>query len=103
MKKRILTLVLLLSIGFNVAHAYVIEVLDTHPCQMSEYVDEFHNDTAIPADDICHLHHFFHIAFILPHINVTLSGSYIASKPSAKINRYTFIQNTTFFKPPIYA
>lgn len=103
MKKRVLTLVLLLSIGFNVAHAYVIEALDTHPCHVSEYVHEFHNDTSAPTDDICHLHHFFHIVFLIPQIDFAVGDNYVPSQPLSETELYSYTPDTNFLKPPIFA
>ena len=104
MKNRLLTLFLLFSIGFNVAHAYVIEVLDTHSCHVSEYVHEV-NDTenTVVDDDICHLHHFFHIAFILPEIKNELRHKGFTQKPYSNTKTYESNSYNNFLKPPINA
>lgn len=99
MKRGFLTLLLLLSIGFNVTHAYVIESLDTHPCQVGEYLHEFGNATE--SDDICSLHHFFHIAFILPISDALLSEAQFRAKPSIEEHFYTCNSYKDFLKPPI--
>jgi len=39
--KKILTLVLLFVMSFEVVHAFAIDILDTHKYQVSEYVEEF--------------------------------------------------------------
>ncbi len=103
MKNRLLTILLLFSISFNIAHAYMIDALDTHPCQVNEYVHEFHDDSNIPADDICSLHHFFHIAFILPEIDDLVISEYLTTKPSTKAQHYKYNSYKNFLKPPINA
>jgi len=103
MKNRLLTLFLLFSISFNIVHAYVIEALDTHPCQVNEYIQEFHDENNIPADDICHLHHFFHIAFILPEIDEIQTHEHLTTKPSTKAKHYKYNSYKNFLKPPINA
>jgi hypothetical protein len=88
--------------SFNIAHAYVIEALDTHPCQVSEYVHEYHDmKNTVADDDICHLHHFFHIAFILPEINQELSHKSFAQKPYSNTKTYEYNSYDNFLKPPI--
>lgn len=89
--------------SFNIVHAYVIEAHDTHSCHVSEYVhdinDNLKNDIA--EDDICHMHHFFHIAFILPETNVILSRENFAAKPYANNKKYEYNSTKNFLKPPI--
>ena len=103
MKNRLLTLFLLFSISFNILHAYVIEALDTHPCQVGEYVHEFHDNNDIEADDICNLHHFFHIAFILPGINFTVVDEHFTTRHSTENMKYKYNSHKDFLKPPINA
>ncbi len=103
MKKQILTLFLLLSISFNVVHAYVIKLIDTKPCQVSEYVYEVNNSYEIEDDDICKIDHLFHIAFILPEICIPLSRQYVPQKPYSSIKIYEFSSYDNFLKPPISA
>ena len=102
MKNRLLTLFLLLSISFNIAHAYVIEALETHSCQVSEYVQECHDIKNTAADDdVYHLHHFFHIAFILPEIKRELSHKGFTHKPYSNTKTYEYNSYDNFLKPPI--
>lgn len=103
MKNRLLTLFLLFSIGFNIAHAYVIEVLDTDSCQVSEYVHEVNDTSDAATDDVCHLHHFFHIAFILPEINNELRHKGFTQKPYSNTKTYEYNSYNNFLKPPINA
>ena len=104
MKKNLLTFLLLLSMGFNIAHAYVIKAFDTHSCQASEYVhninDALQNDT--PENDICHIHHFFHIAFILPELEISLSRNNLLQRPFSYSKKYEYNSYNNFLKPPIH-
>ncbi|MEN4045659.1 MULTISPECIES: hypothetical protein [Sulfurimonas] len=103
MKKRLLTFVLLLSMSFNILHAYAIEVLETDPCQVSEYVHEFSNNSETADNCICQLHHCFHIAFILPEINIPFARENFSQKPYSNIKIYEFNSYDNFLKPPISA
>lgn len=87
--------------GFNVVHAYVIEALDTHPCQVSEYVHDVSGSSEIADDDICHLHHFFHIAFILPTVSFKFSQDNFTQNPFSKSSLYEYDSSKNFLKPPI--
>jgi hypothetical protein len=105
MKKKLLTLVVLLSISFSVVHAYVIEALDTHECHVSEYVHNINdadNSLAV-SDDICHLHHFFHISFILPEIKLPLLAVIFNVHPLSYESSYEYDSYDNFLKPPINA
>ncbi len=103
MKNRLLTLFLLFSINFNISHAYVIEALDTHPCQVGEYVHEFHDNNNIEADDICNIHHLFHIAFILPETDISIVHEHFTTRPSTEIKQHKYNSHKNFLKPPINA
>ena len=101
MQKRLLTLFLLLSISFNILHAYVIEAYDTHPCQVTGYIDEFHTPENVPTDDICHLHHFFHIAFILPEVILHVPKQHISKQYLLENKHFKNDSHQEFLKPPI--
>ncbi len=105
MKNRLLTFLLLCSICFNIAHAYVIEVLDTHSCHVSEYVHDINDGSKsdMAEDDICNIHHFFHIAFILPEINNEFSHKDFTQKPYSNTKTYEYNSYDNFLKPPINA
>ena len=103
MKNRLLTLLLLFSMSFNIAHAYVIAVYDTHPCQVGEYVHEFQDAHGIETDDICHLHHFFHMAFILPSTQLILSHEDLKTQRATENMHYKYNSHKNFLKPPIFA
>jgi len=89
--------------GFNIAHAYIIEAFDTHPCHVSEYIHDINDTTQddMVDDDICHMHHFFHIAFILPEIMNELSQKSFSQKHHSNIKTYEYNLYDNFLKPPI--
>ncbi len=89
--------------SFSVVHAYVIEALDTHPCQVSEYVHDLSNESNIVYDDICQLHQFFHIAYILPEIDVKLLHKTFDTQPYSNIKIYEYNLYDNFLKPPIHS
>jgi hypothetical protein len=104
MKKKLLTLFLLLSMSFSVLHAFVIEALDTHSCEVSEYVYELSEQVyEVTEDDICHLDHLFHISFIIPQLQVAFLCQNPSQKPSSTDKIYEYNSYDNFLKPPIGA
>ena len=103
MKNKVFTLFLLLFMSLNVVHAYVIEMLDTHSCHVSEYVHNINDTLKSDAveDDICHMHHFFHIVFILPETIHEPSEKGFTQKPYANTKTYEYNSYDNFLKPPI--
>ncbi len=100
---KLLTLVLLFAMSFQVLHAYAIDVLDTHACEVSEYVHEF-SHSSIGRDtqkhDICDIHFEFHTAFIVPQ-NITIKQiDSMQDKPYSPINEYKYDASRNFLKPP---
>ena len=87
--------------SFSLAHAYVLNVLDTHSCHVSEYVHEFTQSSDIADDDICQIHHLFHIAFIIPDINLILTHKNFYENPQTIDNIYDYNSYDNFLKPPI--
>ena len=87
--------------SFSIVHAYVIEALDTHPCQASEYVHDFNDNSDMENDDICHIHHFFHIVYILPDVYVELLHKNFGEKPSSNSKTYEYNSLNNLLKPPI--
>ena len=87
--------------SFSIVHAYVIEALDTHPCQASEYVHDCNDNSDMANNDICHIHHFFHIAYILPEVHVKLLRKSFGEKPYTHTKTYEYNSLNNFLKPPI--
>ena len=101
-RKDILTFLLLFTMSFQVLHAYVIDALDTHSCQVNEYVHEFSQSSSgdTQKHDICDIHFEFHTAFIIPQ-NVTIKQTdYLQEKPYSLINDYEYDASRNFLKPP---
>jgi len=101
-RKNIFTFLLLFAMSFQVLHAFAIDMLDTHECQVSEYVHEFSqtsNENNL-EHDICDIHFEFHTAFLIPQ-NVTIKQTdYIQDKPYSLINEYEYNASRNFLKPP---
>ena len=88
--------------SFSVLHAFVIEALDTHACEISEYVHDINEQVDEPSEgDICHIHHFFHISFIIPELQVELPCKKFSQKPSSRDMIYEYNSYANFLKPPI--
>jgi len=89
--------------SFSVLHAFVIEALDTHACQVSEYVHDINEQEIeeLSQGDICHIHHFFHISFIIPDVQVALPYKKFSQKPSSRDTIYEYNSYANFLKPPI--
>jgi len=100
-KQRLIAFFLLLSMSFSMLHAYVIDELDTHPCTASEYVHNFTADSDCQSEDICHLHHFFHIAFLLPLTQSVVTHKHFRQIPQSTQKIYDFNSHNNFLKPPI--
>ncbi len=102
MKKKILTFVLLLAMSFQVVHAFVIDALDTHACEVSEYVVEFSQPISDDiSGDICNIHSEFHNTFLVPPQMFLSHKITISEKPFSKLLSYEYISYDYTVKPPI--
>jgi hypothetical protein len=100
--KKLFTLLLLLSMSFQVVHAYAIDMLDTHESSLHEYIQEFSqtiNENA--SDDLCKIHFEFHSPFILPQNQIFLQENNHVQKPFVLQNLYEFTAYENSIKPPI--
>jgi len=90
-----------MAMSLQVLHAYAIDALDTHPCEVSEYVVEFsHPISDDITDDICNLHASFHNVFLLPE-NILLPKEREAShNPQLSIKIYKYSSNQNLLRPP---
>jgi hypothetical protein len=60
------------------------------------------NDVAEMTDgDICHLHHFFHLAFVLPETALINADKTVTQKPVTRVKSYKYNLQINFLKPPI--
>ncbi len=101
-RKDILIFLLLFAMGFNALHAYAIEMLDTHACEVSEYVHEFSYDADEHIDgDLCHIHAGFHTLVILSENNLFVELSKLSYTPHFHGKIYNYNPYNNFLKPPI--
>ena len=99
--KNILTLVLLFAMSFQVVHAFAIDMLDTHQCEVSEYVTEFSQDMTIELDgDVCDIHAGFHHAFITPELTTLKNEALFRTLPHSFIASYDYNPTKNFLIPP---
>jgi len=88
--------------SFQVLHAYAFDMLDSHPCNTSEYVAEFSqvDDLAI-THDMCSIHAEFHLVFVIPeHFNVSLA-QIPSENPFSTPKEYNYDSKQDFLIPPI--
>ena len=100
MKTKLIYIVLLLAMTFNIAHASIIATEDH--CEhesISEYVlEQFESQD---CDDLCDIHHLFHMtAIITPEIILSLAPKY-TEQPSCELLTYHPPFKRTEKKPPI--
>ena len=100
MKSRMIKLLLLLSLFFNIAHASIIAVEDTcHHETVSEYVME--QTEAADCGDLCDMHHLFHFVAIITTPNIDFDTSVNSGQLTQKNRLYTPPFEEISIKPPI--
>ena len=99
--KKLLTLLLLVVMSFQVVHAYAFDILDTHACSVDEYVVEFSQPVNFDdPNDICNIHSEFHISFLIPEHIELAQTLFISQKPYALLKSYDYDAPQTFLIPP---
>ncbi len=99
--KNVLTLVLLFVMSFQVVHAFAIDMLDTHQCQVSEYVDEFSSSGELEYDgDVCSIHASFHHSFLVPQNLELTQTQKLQEQPYSHLISYDYDATQTFLIPP---
>jgi len=102
-KKKLLSLLVLFMMSFQVVHAYAIDMLDTHECEVDEYVVEFSQPISDDlSGDICNFHSSFHIAFLVPEPILISLKSDSPESPQSFIKSYDYDAIKTFLIPPIH-
>ena len=87
--------------SFQVLHAYVIDALDTHSCEVSEYVIEFSQPISDDiTGDICNIHAEFHTAFLIPQNTFLPKDCTLSEVPQSFIKIYEFTSNQNLLRPP---
>lgn len=100
--QKLLTVVLLMAISFNVLHAFTISFLDEDHCSVSEYVQEIEQASEHDLKgDICDIHHNFHLLYILPESSTIATHQQIITTEPSRAERYASQLQDTIIKPPI--
>jgi len=108
--KKLINLLLLVVMGFSVAHGVVFDAHEESHCSVQEYVAEFsapiHHDEFSKIEhehenDMCDSHFMFHVSFLLP-INFSLfEPSSSSFTPNSKNKSFSFSYQNNTFRPPI--
>ena len=100
--RKLVSILLLLAMGFSSLHAFAIDFLDGEHCEVTEYVQEFSQANAHDQNgDICQIHHEFHIAFVLPEITLLPKKAHFSSATISTQAKHDFQSQKNFLKPPI--
>ena len=100
-KKKYTHFLLLMAMSLQVLHAYAIDALDTHACEVSEYVVEFSQPISDDiAGDICNIHAEFHNTFLVPENLVLSKEKQLSQSPQSFIKIYKFTSNQNLLRPP---
>jgi len=100
-QNKLLTILLLLAMSLQVLHAFAIDALDTHACEVSEYVVEFsHPINDDITGDICNIHSEFHSAFLIPENVVIPKETQASENPNSFIKIYEYSSNQNLLRPP---
>ena len=87
--------------SFQVVHAFAIDALDTHACEVSEYVVEFSQPISDDiTGDICNIHAEFHTAFLMPENVVLPRDTKVTQNPLTLIQIYEYTSNQNLLRPP---
>lgn len=97
--KIIITLILLVSFAFSIAHSYAFAFYDQNHCSVSEYINEI--KTPVENNTICDIHFEYHQVYILPQIDILIQNADSNSKPTLFKESYQFLADLDFTKPPI--
>jgi superfamily I DNA/RNA helicase len=98
MKHKLLHIILLFTISFSTFHAFAVDILDSEHNHVVEYVQD--SDHLESDDSLCHIHHFFHISYIIPEkITLTKEQSTLQN-PLYFEKNYSFESTQKLLKPP---
>ena len=87
--------------SFQILHAFAIDALDTHSCEVSEYVVEFSQPISDDiAGDICNIHSEFHSVFLIPENTVLQTNTQTSENPHSYIKIYKFSSKQNLLRPP---
>jgi hypothetical protein len=98
MKQKLLNFLLLFVISFSTLHAFTVDMLDTQHNHVVEYVQDVKH---LESDEsVCHIHHFFHISYIIPESITFTDKQYTFVKPLYFEKNYNFKPTNKLLKPP---
>lgn len=93
------TVLLLISFGFSIVNAFVIEAHEVDQCTVQEYVQEFSQSNN--CGDLCDLRHMFYQSFIITHNVIVVDYDIQVDTPTHIEKNYHFSLNPLSFRPPI--
>jgi len=100
MRSKIIHLLLLMALTFNIAHASIIAVEDHCDHEsVSEYVLE--QSDSQQCNDLCDLHHLFHLTAIITPTISFLNATQFRETPKTELLTYHPLFKETENKPPI--
>jgi len=98
MKKKLLNFLLLFVISFSTLHAFTVDMLDTQHNHVVEYVQDVKH---LESDEsVCHIHHLFHISYIIPEKISLIAKTTLRLKPLYFKKDYNFKSLDNLLKPP---
>ncbi len=100
MRSRFIQILLLLALTFNISHAAIIAA-DDH-CDhesVSEYISEMTESQE--CDDLCDIHHLFHLTAIITSTLTFTDTSFHTEQPNTELLSYHPAFKISSIKPPI--
>jgi len=97
--KKFVTLVLLLSVSFQILHAFAFVEIEKNVCTVEEYTQELSEPTNY--GDVCDIHFEYHHSYILTD-NINIIDLIILKRPIER-TKEIFINSkiSSPFRPPI--
>jgi len=101
MRKKLIRMLLLMSMLFNIAHASILSIENhcTHN-QLSNYIAE--QDHATDCGDLCDLHHLFHFAAVVDTPIQLSKLTFKKEKYTTQSHPYQSPLRDSDIKPPIF-
>ena len=100
MKNRLIQILILCSLFFNIAHATLLALEeDCHHDSVSEYVMDTHAED--DCGDLCDLHHYFHFMAVVSCDYHSFEHCYTEESFTLMLAEYTPPLIATDIKPPI--
>jgi len=103
--KRLINLILLISISFSIAHGVLLDIHKENHCSIKEFAEEFshpiEHELGEHNGDLCNSHFMLHLPFLIPTSFSLLEMKVLfAIEPFyTTLNHYYYKAST--FRPPI--